>query len=85
MHIVYFCEKLTDCHPPVVESCASLTESLDFMGLEAEKFHRKWRKNAIFFTYFYILGIKKLLKYGKSLLQNLQFLDKMAVSSNQFI
>lgn len=64
MHIVYFCEKLTDCHPLVVESCASLTESLDFMGLEAEKFHRKWRKNAIFFTYFYILGIKKLLKYG---------------------
>ena len=26
MHIVYFCEKLTDCHPLVVESCASLTE-----------------------------------------------------------
>ena len=64
MHIVYFCEKLTDCHPLEVESCASLTESLDFMGLEAEKFHRKWRKNVIFFTYFYILGIKKLLKYG---------------------
>lgn len=85
MHIVYFCEKLTDCHPPVVESCASLTESLDFMGLEAEKFHRKWRKNAIFFYIFLHFRYKETVKMWKSLLQNLQFLDKMAVSSNQFI
>ena len=38
--------------------------------------------------YFYIFlhfRYKETVKMWKSLLQNLQFLDKMAVSSNQFI
>ena len=64
MHIVYFCEKWIDCIPSVVENCAWLMELLSFTGLRAEKFHRKSGKKRIFFTYFGINGIKKLLKYG---------------------
>ena len=39
-------------------------ETVDFTGFEAEKIHRKIVKKRLFFTYFGINGIKKLLKYG---------------------